>query len=152
MNGYGGTVGTVGCNNVGNAGTAGTVTYSGFNGVSAANGRRNGTLHSAFPLPRSSDTSESNVVSTTVVTNARGILGVALLLWRAGRRERIVCSKNILRRSSCPKSFATTGWPLFLFCDLVTMTSEPFKRSVVLEPDILLEPDSVLDIFCDAVK
>lgn len=146
MNGYGGTVGTVGGNNVGNGGTDGTVTYSTLKGVTAANGRRDGTLES-FPF----SSNGSKVVPMTVVTNAREVLGVASLRWRAGRLERMVWSKNILRRNVGNEVVATTDWPSSSFCDLVP-TSEPFKPSFVLEPDILLEPDSVLDIFCDTEK
>lgn len=112
--------------------------------MTAASGRRNATLELIIPSPLPSDTSK--VVSTMLEADDWEILGVAFLRRRGGHLSRVVWSKNVLRRNSWYEMVATAACSSSSSCDRVP-TSAPFKPSFVLEPDILFEPDSVLDIF-----
>jgi hypothetical protein len=94
MNGYAGTVGTCGIEKLGNFGTAGTVGSPGFGSEESPGAWPKGALRAIFPP------SMLNLVSTMVVMGTRGMFSAAFLRCRAGRLERLVCSKKVLRLNS----------------------------------------------------
>jgi hypothetical protein len=94
VNGYVGTVGTIGIEKLGNFGTAGTVGCSGFGGEVSAGAWPKGALRAIFPP------STLNIDSIRAVTGTGGMFSAAFLRWSAGRLERLVCSKKVLRLNS----------------------------------------------------
>jgi len=93
LNGYAGTLGTVGIEKLGNFGTAGTVGSSDFGSEAGPSAWLKGARR-AFPP------STLKIDSITAVMGTRGTFGAAFLRCRAGRLERLVCSKKVLRLKS----------------------------------------------------
>jgi hypothetical protein len=92
--GYAGTAGTVGIEKLGKVGTAGTVGSCGFGGEGFAGAWPTGALRAIF-LP-----SALKIDSIIAVMGTRGMFSAAFLRCSAGRLERLVCSKKVLRLNS----------------------------------------------------